>query len=259
MIYVDSPHGPGIVGLSSGELARYTEFHICLNHLQMPQGTKEAYGTGYDTASNSNRIICEMRPEDEWVFILDDDHTFQTDILLRLLDRRVDCVVPLYMQRRPPFFPVAYATRNPNGSCDHVTFEDLEGHSGLFPIVSAGKSGVLIRRPVLAKLAGADCVCPYEVGDPGHPNPRRHAPDCPWPTVTWFEHERQIGEDHVFFRRVLEAGFPLYCDLDHTLEHITPFKVRPYRSPEGKWCGEVHLYNEVTMKLWVSTTPAAGG
>lgn len=253
MIYVSSPHGPGAVGLSCGELARYVEFHTCFNHLQIPEGAVEVYGIGYDTASNSNDIIRQMRPQDEWVWIMDDDHTFNTDVLLRLLDRQVDCVVPLYMQRKPPFWPVAYKERLPTGACTHVTFDELAGKSGLLPIVSAGKAGVLIRRPVLAKLAGGECGCPHEDGAK-----RAHADDCAWATHAWFEHKGQVGEDHVFFDKVLQAGCALHVDLDTTLEHITPFKVRPFRSPEGEWCAEVHLYNEVNVKLWVHTPPAGG-
>ena len=256
MIYVNSPHGPGAVGLSCGELARYTEFHACFNSLQMPEGSKEAYGTGYDTASNSNDIIRQMLPHHEWVFILDDDHTFKSDLLLKLLDRSVDCIVPLYMQRKAPFWPVAYSVRNPDGACTHVTFEDMEGKTGILPIVSAGKSGVLIRRPVLAKLAGGDCVCPA----PDEGERRQHDAQCAWQTATWFEHLGRIGEDHTFFDRVLKAGFQLFCDLDNWMEHLTTFKVRPYREPTtGKWCAEVHLYNEVNMKLWVQNTPDTGG
>ena len=253
MLIVSSPHGPGAVGLSCGELARYTEFHACFDALQVPDGSTTVYGIGYDTASNSNEIIRQMRPQDDWVWIMDDDHAFDTDVLLRLLDRQVPCIVPLYMQRKPPFWPVAYTERLPSGACTHVTFDQLAGRDGLLPIVSAGKAGVLIRRPVLAKLAGGDCICPHTEGER-----RTHHPDCAWAVYPWFEHAGLIGEDHTFFHRVLKAGFPLYCDLDHRLEHITPFKVRPYRSPEGRWCAEVHFYNEVNMKLWVQTPPAIG-
>ena len=259
MIYTaGSPHPPGTVGLSCGELARYVEFHAHFTRLQVPERCAPeppVYGIGYDTASNSNDIIRQMLPHHEWVWIMDDDHTFDSDILLRLLDRQVDCVVPLYMQRKPPFWPVAYKERLASGACANLTFADLEGKTGLLPIVSAGKAGVLIRRPVIAKLAGGDCTCPGPV--PGEP--RRHDAACAWATHAWFEHRGQIGEDHVFFDKLLQAGFGLFCDLDTTMEHITPFKVRPYRRPaDGAWCAEVHLYNEVNVKLWVQTPPAGG-
>ena len=260
MIYVDSPYPPGIVGLSCGELARYTEFHACFDQVQMPADSVKRYGIGYDTASNSNYLIRQMRPRDAWVWIMDDDHTFTGGVLMKLLARNVPCVVPIYFQRKPPFWPVAYSLRHPNGSCQNVTFEELEGKSGLFPVVSAGKAGVLLQREVLVKLAGADCLCPYDYDDPAVISvPRVHLPDCPWERQAWFEHKGQVGEDHEFYRKVLEAGYPLSVDLDVELEHLATFKVRGHRSPEGKWCPEVHLYNNVTFQLWVHAVDPPGG
>lgn len=251
----DSPHGPGVVGLSCGESARYVEFYACWAGVLVPPGSVQRYGIGYSTAANSNELICQMRPRDEWVWIMDDDHAFEPDVLMRLLDRRVPVVVPFYMQRKPPFWPVLYSVRNPDGSCQHVTFEELAGKTGLYPIVSAGKGGVLIRREVIAKLAGAECVCPYDYEGEDAKKKRTHQPECVWPKTTWFEHRGPIGEDHVFFHEVLQAGFPLWADLDVPLEHITPFKVRPHREDDGTWCPEVHLYNFVNMQLRVSTIP----
>lgn len=258
MIHVDTRHPPGVVGLTCGELARFTEFHACFDQVASPPGSIKRYGVGYDTASNSNDIIRQMRPTDAWVWIMDDDHAFCPDALIKLLDRDVPVVVPLYQQRRPPFWPVAYSTRHENGTCQNVTFEELAGKTGLFPIVSAGKAGVLIRRDVLVKLAGADCVCPYDPAT-GDTKKMEHEAACPWRLYPFFEHKRLIGEDHEFFRKVLDAGFPLYVDLDVPLEHITPFKIRPHRAEDGTWCPEVHLYNNVSFQLWVQATDPPGG
>jgi len=219
MIFVDSPHGPGVIGLSCGELARYTEFHACFDAVQAPPGSIKAYGVGYDTASNSNDIIRQMRPGDQWVWLMDDDHAFDGDVLLRLLDRQVDLVVPFYLQRKPPFRPVVYTARA-DGKFDHLQFGDLQGQTGLVKIDSAGKGGVLIRRAVIEAMGEGP----------------------------WFEHRGWIGEDHVFFTKAKELGFQLYVDLDVPLEHITPFKVRPV-CEDGEWAGQVHLYNDVRVTV----------
>lgn len=255
MHHVESPHPPGLVGLSCGELARYTEFHAAFDGLLAPARSGRGYGIGYDTASNSNDLIRDMRPKDEWVWIMDDDHAFTGDLLIKLLDRQVDCVLPLYFQRKPPFWPVAYSVRNPDGSCQYVTPEETRGKTGLFPVVSAGKAGVLIRRPVLTKLAGGECACPYAYTLEEESRHRAHQRDCPWATAAWFEHKGLIGEDHVFFDKVLQAGFQPYVDLDRDLDHITPFKIRVARTPEGEYVPEVDLYNQVRISLRMVTRP----
>ena len=243
MIYVNSSHGPGTVGLSCGELARYTSFHACFDAVQAPAGTRKAYGVGYDTAMNSNDIIRKMYPSDEWVWIMDDDHTFPSYILIEMLNRQVDLMVPFYLQRKFPFWPVLYTAR-PDGRFDHVHLADLKGQSGLAKIDSAGKGGVLIRRPVLIAMAGQDCVCPPPVPPEIE---RKHQEGCVWPLTTWFEHRGLIGEDHVFFTKAKELGFQLHVDLDAMMDHLTTIAVAPYRAPEGEWIAELNLQNSVRV------------
>jgi hypothetical protein len=255
MILVDVGHPPGVVGLSCGELARYTEYHACFHVIQAPPASVKRYGICYETASNSISIIRDMRPKDEWVWIMDDDHAFAGDILIGLLSRQVDCVVPLYFQRKPPFWPVAYGLRHPDGSCQYLMPEETTGKTGLLPVVSAGKAGVLIRRPVLTKLAGGECPCPYDYTPAEESRHREHRGDCPWATAAWFEHKGRIGEDHVFFDKVIQAGVQPYVDLDRDLDHITPFKIRVSRTPEGEYVPEVDLYNQVRISLRMVTRP----
>lgn len=247
MIPVESPHGPGVVGISGGELARYHAFTACWASLYVPEGTRPMLVAGYDTAYNSNDVLraaleqcvtCLHKHQDggcaecacptfvaaQWVNVWDDDHAFQPDTLIRLLDRNVDVCMPLYTQRQPPFHPCIYKAQHEDGSCDIFTWEDLEGKSGLLPIASAGKGGILIRRHVIEKL----------------PDP-------------WFERLGKIGEDHLFFKKCREAGFGVYADLDCGIGHLTPMEVRPHRDAQGRWCGQVDLKRGVTVELWSAT------
>ena len=243
MIYVNSPHARGVVGLSCGELARYTSFHACFDAVQAPPHSRKSYGVGYDTASNSNDIIRSMHPADQWVWIMDDDHAFPSSTLIDLLDRQVDIVVPFYVQRKSPFWPVIYSAL-PDGRFTTISLADLKGQTGLVKIDSAGKGGVLIRRPVLVAMAGADCVCPPpEDGDPR----RLHDPACVWPRSTWFEHRGLIGEDHVFFTKAKELGFQTYVDLDVPIDHLTTIAVAPRQVPDGEWFVELNLQNHVRV------------
>lgn len=234
MIPVDSAHPPGIVGISAGELARYTEFTAMFAGLYVPVGTQVIIAAGYDTAYNSNDIIrgtLEKFPEAQWIQIWDDDHSCAPDTLLRLLDRQVDVIVPLYTQRQPPGFPCIFKEENADGSFTIFRWEDLEGFSGILPVVSAGKGGVLIRRPVVEKLAGLD---------------ERDKPE-------WFERQGKTGEDHLFYKKAREAGFGVYVDLDVWLDHLTSVKFRPHRDSQGHWCAQVDLKRGVTVELWSET------
>jgi len=231
MIFVQSDHGPGVIGFTGGELARYHAFTMCWGAIHVPVGTKEYDGLGYDTACNSNSIIeyAMKQPEAEWVFILDDDHVFSPDVLLTLLDKRVDVVVPLYAQRRQPFRPCVYKAENADKSYHICDWVDFEGKAGLQPIVSAGKSGILIRRRVLETLKP-----PY------------------------FEWDGVVGEDHYFLKKCRLAGFQPYVDLDTTLGHITPMPVFPFQK-DGRWCGKVDMGGAFVEYWPAQYGPAVGG
>lgn len=240
MIPVASPHPPGIIGVTAGELARYTLFTAAWGGVYVPADTSQVFCLGYSTASNSNDIIkalwakgedgAPLYPDAQWVWIMDDDHLFPPETLLRLLDRRVDVVVPLYTQRQPPFYPCIFKAETDDGLFEIFRWEDLEGHAGLLPVTSAGKGGVLIRRHVLEKL-----------------------------NYPWFEHRGHIGEDHMFFKKCREAGFTVYADLDTHLDHLTPVTVRPHRdAPSGRWCGAVELKRGVSVEMWSDTYRPGG-
>jgi hypothetical protein len=231
MLIVESDHGPGVVGFTGGELARYHGFTMAWGALNVPVGTKEFDGLGYDTACNSNSIVEYMRtkcPEAEWVFIMDDDHVFAPDALMNMLDKRVDVLVPLYAQRRPPFRPCIYKAENADGSYHIHDWPDLEGKGGLLPVVSAGKAGVLLRRRVIDALA-----------------------------VPHFEWNGVVGEDHYFFKKCRAAGFQPYVDLDTTLGHLTSVPVFPFNK-DGRWCGKVDL-GGAFVEFWAEQYQGAVG
>jgi len=233
LIPVESPHAPGIVGIAAGELARYTAFTASFAGLAAPVGTQMVVAAGYDVAYNRNDCIRTMlaHPEAQWVQMWDDDHVFAADTLLRLLDRNVDVVVPLYTQRQPPFFPCLFKEEHADGSFQICRWEDLEGRDGLMSVVSAGAGGLLVRRHVIEKLAGLDA---------------REKPE-------WFERQGKTGEDHLFFKKCREAGFTVYADLDTRLEHLTTVTVKPFRNDAGQWCGSVDLKRGTTVECWSET------
>ena len=156
-----------------------------------------------------------------------DDHVFAPDILARLISHDVDVVVPHCLKRVPPFDPVAYGGQNEDG--DYFTAELPE--SGLTEVWAAGSGGMLIRRHVLEAI-----------GDPG------------------FETGIGLSEDLNFCRKVRDAGFSIWCDVDAKLGHLHYNTVWPVLR-DGVWQIELDIGNGVRMpvKRIVEGVPVAPG
>ena len=234
MIYVQTPHRPGVVGLVGGELARYHAFTACFTALHVPPRTEAYTGLGYDVGYNRNAVIERLKkegPDHDWVQIWDDDHMFDADVLLRLLDHMygedgktdtpIDVIVPLYAQRVPPCHPCIFKQENEDGSFSIFLWRDLEGKDGAIPVVSAGAGGIVIKRKVVEALQ-----------DP------------------WFERQGKVGEDHLFCKKAREAGFGVYAALDVPIDHLTTNIVRPHRDEQGRWCGAVDVGKNTVLQLW---------
>lgn len=200
---------PGTIGVTSGELSRYTDFCVALMHLAAPPSTKMVWVKGVDVVGNMNTMCREM--EGEWLWIMGDDHLFQPDILTRLLTRDVDVVVPLCLKHSPPYDPVIYSHQNEKGEYVAVT-TDLP-HGGLHEIHACGSAGMLVKRHVLDAI-----------GDP------------------YFEVQGGLNEDLEFCRKIREAGFRIFVDTDITLGHISIISAWP-KWEDDEWRIELQLGN----------------
>jgi hypothetical protein len=220
---VESKHGPGIVGVIGQENARYHAFTHSLTGLETPKGCGSAFGLSYDVSINSNECIRVMltAAKFEWVWIMDDDHVFPSNTLLKLLDAQVDLIVPLYVQRKSPFAPCIYGEEPEENRYRNFTWPQLAGKSGVIPVMSAGKGGVLIRRHVIEAMR-----------------------------PPWFERPAQTGEDHFFFKKARQLGFQLSCHLDATIGHITPHIIRAKRARDGTWHPSVDLGARLEIDLF---------
>jgi hypothetical protein len=200
---------PGTIGALSGDLSRWPAFYQSLLKLAlaMPPTTQILCVEGQWVASAVNEVIANMQPESAYVSILADDHIFEPDIVLRLLDRQVDIVAPVVCLRRPPFPPSLFHEESP-GDFVGYTWEELTGKSGLLAVDAMGGPGVVIRREVFA-----DQPRPWFEGQAG-------------------EHPR---EDLTTFSKWRRAGFQPYVDLDIAIDHCLAAAVRPRRRPGGVW------------------------
>lgn len=203
---VKSKHPPGGFVVITGEHLRHVQAMRCVSMTQVPSGTARVWEAGALIAYNINQAIRAVlsRPELQWLWLMGDDHTYEPTLLLDLLDRDVDCVLPLCLNRTPPFAPTIISGGRlkplddlPLGSLYRLGDDEL-----------CGDSGLLIRRHVLEAI----------------PEP-------------WYDHRvsgSHNAEDRAFIERVKAAGFAVHVDTDHVIGHQTTLTIAPDRS-SGRW------------------------
>lgn len=221
-------HPPGAICIASGELARYPAFTHALVTMLRPTGTEIFMHMGLNVAANFNTGIRHMmaNPALEWAWIMGDDHQFDPTVLLRLLDRQVEIVVPLVVRRQPPFIPVIFKLPRedtPFGQFPPHYWHELPS-SGLVEVYTAGSAGMLIRRSVLERMA-----------DP------------------WWE-TGQMGrdltnEDTYFCKKAQALGIKIYADMEVTLDHWTPMSLRPVQTPSGEWTVAINMGDDIQVSL----------
>lgn len=194
-------HPGGTVGLPGGEQARWTEFTMSLIVLERPQGTRIASVSGTYIQASRNYLVAQLLESDgQWLFMVDDDHTFDRSLLINLLDRHVPVVGAAAVSRKPPYYVCAYQP----GARHAMGIHDFDG---TFQQVDAvGTGAILIRREVFEALAP------------------------PWFEVGFDERGRNVSEDVTFCHRAREAGFSVWLDGTQTLGHLTGMALRPHPS-----------------------------
>lgn len=199
---VSPGHPPGTVGVLVGSLARYRALFTSIERLRVPAGTNLIFAEGPEVARNCNSLVDQMTGE--WLWIMGDDHRFGPDILLKLLERRVDIVVPLVCRRQPPFETVLYKKMVSDGAPNEkYALSDLPT-TGMLQVDAAGSAGMLVRQHVFGAM----------------PRP-------------WFEFQRHTSEDVGFCVNARASGFKVYADLDQTMTHITTCEIEPQRGKDG--------------------------
>lgn len=203
-------HGPGTIGIYTDHIARFSDFTVSIQGLLTPPGTEFAWSRGVYLAYNTNRFIREMSDDSEWLFLMDDDHRFDPDILMKLLDHDLDVVVATTSKKFPPYEPVLYERSgeltDPNFGHTPIS---LNGKSGLVEIDACGKPGMLIKRSVLDSMS--DPWCEYRDSEQG-------------------------AEDIDFCIKIKEqTGVKIYADLDTQLSHMVAVAVTKAADPNGNW------------------------
>lgn len=210
-------HPPGAIIIPRGTIGRYTEFDACLYQTWTPSGTRVSTGIGAASANNLNKTLRCLRPEDQWVWILGDDHVWDPDLLLLLLNRNVDMVTPHVLRRTTPYYNVVI-DKNTGINRPKNYFD---GKTGLYELTEdlIGNAGTLVRRRVIDALS-----------DP------------------WFEVGKLSSEfsttDIWFCKKAMDAGFKNYIDLDAQMGHIQHYAVWPKRTVNGEYVPQLRLADD---------------
>lgn len=197
---------------------RYLMFELSREALEAPRGSGFLRPGSANLVWSLNRSLRLAQNNPDWkrVFYMDDDHQFDSNLLIKMLHHDKDIVVPTTCRKTPPFMPVLYKSvfteiKTKQKRFVPYTWQELKGKSGLLRVAACGRAGMLIKRTVLEKL-----------GDP-------------WWLQGQINPAAAIGEDMDFCLRAEKLGYEVYVDLDTTFGHIDPVAAWPYRMPSGDW------------------------
>lgn len=197
------------IGISGGELARYAITYDSIMGLQRPEGAIHIQARGANIAVNRNGIAERALAADcTHVFYVDDDHIFPPDTLMKLLAHDKDVVSGLYVSREAPFYPQTYGREDEKHYVLHQLLEPFM--SGLQEYVCTGAGCLLIKTDVFRKL------------------------EQPWWTLGQISKDGWC-DDVDFCRRVREAGYQIFCDLEAPVGHICNLTAWPQRIASGDW------------------------
>ena len=218
----------------SGDITRYAISMHALQSLMVPAGSVLLWNMGCLIARSINDGFGAMMAKEDlaWAFIMGDDHTYDPELILKLLDRNLDAVVPLCLNRMPPMDP----TIIDNTNMRMKYLEDLPA-GGLYklePHETCGDAGLLVRRNVLEATA------------------TEGKNDKP----TWYDRIKSgahMAEDQEFISKVKDAGFDVHVDLDVQIGHVGYVDFKPVRKGDH-WevrmtgGGNRHIADLGTMK-----------
>ena len=206
------------MGIPAQETGRYTAFTESMSSLQSPAGTVISWAYGSDIVIGMNHLVDTM--QGEWLWLMGDDHAFDPDLLMRLLDHRVDVVVPVCLMRQSPFWPVAKTSAD---QCLDLTSVPKEG---LVELYETGSAGMLIRKSAFRRVRAAFPGPVFERGD--------------------------TSEDYLLCSRLRGLGIPIHCDLGSRLGHMTVAAVWP-GEVDGARCVDFQISDSYLVQVGITS------
>lgn len=205
------PTVDGVIGVSSGELARYALFWASVLGLRVPPGLRVTPipGRGAVISENRNGIAERaIKLGASWVLYLDDDQVLAPDTLERLLAHDKDIVSGLYVARSIPFVPHVYDQEDERQFCSPRLLSPFDG--GLTKVLATGAGCMLVKTRVFAGM------------------------EKPWWRLGQITKDGW-GDDLNFCHRAREAGFEVWADLDTIVGHQMNGTLWPRRNQDGSW------------------------
>ena len=168
------------------------------------------------SARAGSRNVLASNMQGEFLFMSDSDHTFEPDLLVRLLavfnqfkpgGERIDVLTGLYRYVVPPHLPVLYHFDEDTQS--HVHIAEVDMSQPVFPVDCAGAGVLLIRRCVFERIAAELREKPFDEYPP-------------------------FSEDFSFFMRCRKVGIKAYCAPQIQSHHlrVTPVTDDDYMRDE---------------------------
>lgn len=215
MIHITGTRFPaGSVIVAAAVQPRFYEFTGALDSLHTPVGSKLIVERSCDITQNFNNGLKKMIGE--WAWFMGDDHRFDSDILMRLLEHDVDVVVPIAPCKTAPWSPCVI--HGPQAG-ERIWHEDMLlyrwtelSRDGLYALPKGdfiGQAGMLVKKHVLDKLG-------YPWFKAGQLDPGR------------------LQEDMTFCHDLQTLGYTVWVDQDIILDHYFIIGITA-RKHEGKY------------------------
>lgn len=195
------------VGVSCGELARYSIFFDSLMHVRGVNNENVLLHPSAVISRNRNRIAERAIAEGyDAVWYVDDDQVFSPPTLEKLIAADKDIVSGLYLKREVPFTPQVYDREDENGA----VFPRLlkHGERGLVKAVATGAGCLLVKTKVFQAM------------------------EKPWWRLGQLDKE-EWSDDVDFCRRARAADFDIWADLDVLVGHQMNTTIWPAVQADG--------------------------
>jgi len=185
----------------------------------VPRNTKKVRHSSCFTVANRNTCVEDM--EGDWIWFVDDDHSFEPLTLMKLLghmygpaSEQVVVATGLYSSKTSPSWPILW--HGPYIGRQNYSWEELAPGTFILPQGDlAGTSGMLIRKRVLDDLGG-----------------------YPWFKCGQLD-RGEVSEDFFFCYEVQKLGFEILVDRDIMLPHLGICKFTARRDPDGVYRPEI--------------------
>ena len=183
----------------------YDDFHWSLLQLccfcyeyVCPPGTYIHFDRSVVSGQITSANELAQKMQGDWILMLDSDHTFEPDLILRMLElfevNHLDVLCGRYHYKEPPYTPVLY--QHMEGEFKNIVSWGNEKIK-LLPIGAAGAGCLMIRRSVFQKLHEQFGELPFSICAP------------------------YTTDDFSFFERCRKAGIKCWSAVQVEAKHLT--------------------------------------